>query len=273
VSYLTYSYPVTLAIICPLIFLAGFVDSIAGGGGIIAVPAYMFAGIPIHMTYGSNKFAMSLGTAISVVNYVRERKVVLGVAIAGIIGALPGSFFGTKLALYLPQTVLKVILMAALPVMALLLTLNQSGVFLRKKVRRQSSKVKVTGAAEEPLSVRKARLVGFLVGLTVGCYDGFFGPGAGMFYTLAMAGLVRLELVKAAGTTKALNLASNVASAATYLVYGKVLFPLAIPAMVCAMLGNYFGSRLAIKIGARFIRPVILLVIVLLFVKVISDWV
>jgi uncharacterized membrane protein YfcA len=110
------------------------------------------------------------------------------------------------------------------------------------------------------------------VGVVVGCYDGFFGPGAGMFYTLAMANLVKLELVKAAGTTKVLNLASNVASAATAFAKGNVIFPLVLPAMLCAILGNFIGSRLAIKIGSKFIRPVIVLVIGLLFIKVISDW-
>jgi uncharacterized membrane protein YfcA len=252
---LVYSYPVTLAIVCPLIFLAGFVDAIAGGGGIIAVPAYLFAGLPFHTVYGSNKFAMSLGTAMSVRNYAKSGRIVWSVALAGVAGALPGAFLGTKLALWVPQDSLRIILMILLPLVAVFTFLNRG----------------FGAGSVQPVTGRRALALGCVIGLSVGAYDGFFGPGAGMFYTLSLAVLVRLDLVKASGTTKVINMASNVSSAITYLVYGKVLFALAIPAMVSAMAGSFVGSRLAIKIGPKFIRPVILVMAGLLFVKVLFD--
>jgi uncharacterized membrane protein YfcA len=263
-SGLTHSYGLTLAIVCPLIFLAGFIDSIAGGGGLISVPAFFFTGIDPLAAFGCNKWTMSLGTATAVVNYGRKKKIVLSVALAGILGALPGSWLGTELQSLVPKSVFPVILMVALPLLVVFMLVNE-----RKSLHKGQLASPVERA---PLKERQKCLMGFLVGLIVGWYDGFFGPGAGMFYTLAMANLVRLDLVKAAGTTKAVNLASGVSSGITALVKGNVIFPLIIPAMACAVLGNFIGSRLAIKIGAKFIRPVILLVIVLLFVKIIADW-
>jgi uncharacterized membrane protein YfcA len=252
---MTYSYIVTLLIVCPLVFLAGFVDSIAGGGGLIALPAYIFAGLPVHTAYGTNKFASSIGTGVSVVNYFRSGRVHFLAALAGVIGALPGSWLGTWLALSLPPRALQICLMVILPLVAVFVLTNKG-------------MTKETGD-ERPL--KPLLLIAFFTGLVIGAYDGFFGPGTGMFITLVLAGLARLELVKAAGTTRVINFSSNVASLAVWLIGGKVLFPLALPCAACSVLGNFLGSRLAIKNGRKIIRPIILVVAALLFIKVIGD--
>jgi uncharacterized membrane protein YfcA len=253
---LLFSYPVTLAIVCPMIFLAGFVDSIAGGGGLISTPAYLSAGVPVHMVLGCNKFTMSLGTGVSVFNYVRSGCVVFRVAIAGGIAALFGAWMGTQLILRLPQTVVQIALIILLPLIAI-------SMFFNRRFGNAGQAV--------PLSNLKTGIIAALVGLVVGFYDGFFGPGAGMFYTLLLTGLLHLELVKAAGTTKVINFASNASSMVAFLISGKVVFAIAIPAMFCAVAGNFIGSKLAIKIGSKFIKPVILLVTLLLFVKVVTG--
>jgi uncharacterized membrane protein YfcA len=252
---MTYSYVVTLLIVCPLVFLAGFVDSIAGGGGLIALPAYIFAGLPVHTAYGTNKFASSIGTGVSVINYSRNGRVHFPAALAGILGALPGSWMGTQLALSLSPRALQVCLMVILPLVAVFVLTNK-GI------------VNETGG-ERPL--KPLLFISFFTGLLIGAYDGFFGPGTGMFITLVLAGLARLELVKAAGTTRVINFSSNLASLAVWLMGGKVLFPLALPCAASAVLGNFLGSRLALKNGQKIIRPVILIVAALLFIKVLGD--
>ena len=251
-----YPYHITLFILCPMIFLAGFVDSIAGGGGLISIPAYIFAGLPIHTAYGTNKFAMCFGTGISVINYARNRRVHFQAALAGVAGALPGSWMGAQLALSLSPRALQICLMVILPLVAIF-------VITGKGISKESDRVE--------LPLRQTLLFAFFAGLIIGAYDGFFGPGAGMFITLVLTGLVHMELVKAAGTARVINFSSNAASLVVWLISGKILFSVAIPCMICAIAGNFIGSRLAIKRGKKFIRILILIVAVLLFIRVITD--
>jgi uncharacterized membrane protein YfcA len=251
-----YSYGLSLLILCPLVFLAAFVDSIAGGGGLISLPAYIFAGLPIHVAAGTNKFSSSLGTLAAVGNYLRSGSVDVAAAISGGLCAVLGAGIGTRLALSLPPKVLQVCLLVFLPL---------AGVFIL------SGRGLGNPLEKPPISLRSRLILSGLIGLVLGCYDGFFGPGTGMFMTLALCGLVRLELIKGVGTTKIINFSSNIASMLTWLVNGKVLFPIAIPCTICSVAGGFLGSRMAIKVGRKFIRPVLALVAVLLFSKIIFD--
>ena len=253
---MTYPYGITLLILCPLVFLAAFIDSIAGGGGLISLPAYIFAGLPIHTAYGTNKFSSCMGTATAVANYARNGCIDFSSAITGCAGALLGSWIGTRLALSLSPKALQICLMVLLPLV---------GVFILAGRGLGNAELK------DPPE-RKIRLtLSAFIGLVFGCYDGFFGPGTGMFMTLALSGLVRLELIKAVGTTKVLNFSSNAASMVTWLINGKILFPVALPCMLCSMAGGFLGSRMAIKTGKKFIRIILVLVAALLFIKIAFD--
>jgi uncharacterized membrane protein YfcA len=122
-----------------------------------------------------------------------------------------------------------------------------------------------------PRSKRVKLIFSSLIGLVFGCYDGFFGPGAGMFMTLALSGLVHLDLIKSVGTAKLINFTSNFTSMITWFVSGKILFSIAIPCMICSVAGGFLGSRMAMKTGKKFIRLILALVAALLFVKIASD--
>jgi len=251
-----YSLGVTLLILCPLIFLASFIDSIAGGGGLISLPAYIFVGIPIHTAGGTNKFASSVGTSIAATNYIRGGCVDFHAAIPGSLGAFLGAWIGTRLALSLSPEILQICLLVILPVTGIFFFFN------RKKDGPQP---------EKSISIKLKIFFSFLIGLIIGCYDGFFGPGAGMFFTLTLTAIVKLELIKACGTARVLNFSSNIVSMITWLVNGKILFPVALPCMVCSVAGGYLGSRMAMKSGSKVIKPVLAFVAVLLFVKILSD--
>ncbi len=253
---MNFSYEVTLAIVCPLIFLAGFVDSIAGGGGLISIPAYLFAGLPIHNAYGTNKFSSCTGTIVAAINYFKNGKINIRVASFGALAALPGSYLGTTLALYLSATILQLSLLIILPIVAIFTLTHRT-------FGRATNIV--------PLSHNKIIIYSLITGFIIGAYDGFFGPGTGMFLILVFAGLMHIDLVEGSGTAKVVNLASNLASVITYIIGGKVMFSLAIPAALCAIAGNFLGSRLAIKIGASFVRPVIAIVAISLCIKIIFD--
>ena len=264
---MSYSYGITLLILCPLIFLAAFIDSIAGGGGLISLPAYLLAGLPIHTAHGTNKFTASMGTAVAMVNYVKNRCVDFRSAIAGSIFALLGSWLGTNLALYLSPRALQMSLVFILPLAGLFILVRGN----RGPGRGAAMQESVDAALEKSLSPGTKLIISALIGLVIGAYDGFFGPGTGMFMTLAFTFLIRMELLKAAGTARAVNLSSNVASLLTWLRSGNVLFPVAIPCMLCAMAGGFLGSRLAIRVGKKFIRIVLIVAALLLFARVLFD--
>ena len=245
-----------LPIVCPLLFLAGFADSIAGGGGTISVPSALLAGIPIHTAYGTNKLAMSLGTLTSVIQYGRKGKICWFTALFAAAGALAGSPLGALLAMHLSEKYLSYCLMALLPAAALFLSLNKG--FGQTPKHRDLSRL-------------QQAVYALLIGLGVGTYDGFFGPGAGTFYIILFCTVLGTDLVQASGNAKVVNLASNTGALVTYILSGKVWFAAGLPMAVCAIAGNFLGSRLAIKNGARFIRPIMAVMILLILVKLILD--
>jgi len=251
-----YSYSVTLLILCPVIFLSAFIDAIAGGGGLISLPAYIFVGIPIHNAYATNKFPASMGTAMAVTNYLKGGCIDFTAAIPGSIAAVIGSFIGTRLALSLSPRALQICLMVILPLVGIFIFTKRGSGDSDSAVQR-STRFKLISSS--------------LIGLVLGCYDGFFGPGTGMFLTLALSGLVHLDLIKSVGSTKLINFSSNFTAMITWLISGKILFPIAVPCMVCSVAGGFLGSRMAIKTGKRLIRLVLALVSILLFVKIAVD--
>lgn len=252
-----YSYEMMLMIICPLVFCAGFVDAAAGGGGLISLPAYVFAGIPIHIAYGTNKFANCIGTSIASVKFFKSGNIKIKPGILSVVGALIGSWFGTKLVLFLDEKYLRYCLMIILPIVAVFLLFNR------------------TFGSEDnikELKNKKLYFLAFFIGLIIGAYDGFFGPGTGTFLVLAFTSLLGFNLITASGNAKLVNLASNFSSLILYILNGKVLYSVGLPAAICAVLGNYLGAYFAIKNGAKVIKPAILLVVVMLFGKVIYSF-
>ena len=245
-----------LPIVCPLLFLAGFADAIAGGGGTISVPSALLAGIPIHTVYGTNKFAMSFGTLTSVIQYGRSGNIGWRVALFAAAGALVGSPLGALLAMRLSEKYLSYCLMVLLPAAAVFLSLNKSFGQAPKPRRR---------------TPRQEAVIAILIGFVVGAYDGFFGPGAGTFYMLLFCSLLGTDLVQASGNAKVVNLASNAGALIAYIAGGTVWFAAGIPMALCTIAGNFLGSRLAIKNGARFIRPIMAVMILLMLGKLVID--
>ena len=245
----------TYLIVCPLVFLAGFVDSVAGGGGVISLPAYLLAGLPVKLAAGTNKLANSCGTAMSVFKYGRSGKIAWICAIPAGVACLIGAVGGSSLAVHLSDNVLRIIILAALPVAAVILML------IRHK----------TDEDTKSLSNGKTVLYSALIGLVLGGYDGLIGPGTGTFLTIAFSLILGYGLLKSAGCARVANLASNVASLVVFLLNGSVLFSVGVPAICCSMLGNWLGARFAIKGGGKKIRLVMFVVLGLLFVKTILQ--
>lgn len=245
-----------ILMVSPLAFLAGFVDSIAGGGGLISLPAYTAAGLPMHLVLGTNKFSSSCGTFFSVLRFIKSGHVNYKSALSSVAGALLGSFLGAKAALALDDKYLKYVLVIMLPLIAIF-------ILTRRGFGEKDTTKEVTS--------RKMVIYSILSGLLIGAYDGFFGPGTGTFLILIYTGLIGFNMTVASGNAKIVNLASNIAALATFLASGNVLFAVGAPAAACGILGNWIGSGLAIKNGAKVIKPVLLFVLILLLVKIGYD--
>ncbi|MDY3282814.1 sulfite exporter TauE/SafE family protein [Dysosmobacter sp.] len=247
----------TCLVVCPLVFLAGFVDSVAGGGGLISLPAYLFVGIPAHLAAGTNKVVNGIGTSAAAWRYFRSGKVNLRAAIWAAGGALVGAAIGARLALWCPEDVLKICMVAVLPVVAVLLVVKKDFGKAPAEERRWSA------AQEHGLSA--------LIGLVMGMYDGLLGPGTGTFMLMSFTLVLGMDLLTASGCAKVTNLASNVASVVVWILAGKVLWPLVGPALVCNVLGNLAGARYAIRGGSQKVRGMIFVVLGLLFAKMIWE--
>lgn len=251
----TLSLPL-LCIICFFVFLAGFVDAAAGGGGLISLPAYIATGMPAHVAYGCNKFSSACGTTLASLRFLRNRAMDVQIALLAAVGSFAGSGVAARIVLLLDDAVLKRIVIIFLPVAALVIFLNRG-----YGETNQS----------DSLSKRRKFLLALVIGLLIGFYDGMVGPGTGTFAIIAFSILMKYDLKTASGNAKILNLASNYASLITYALSGNILWTVAVPAAVCNVLGSYFGSGMALKKGAAFIRPMILVVMILLMIKIVSD--
>ncbi|MDR0565260.1 MAG: TSUP family transporter [Azoarcus sp.] len=245
---------IAFLIVCPLAFLAGLLDSIAGGGGLIAVPAYLFAGVPIHFALGTNKLSACAGVLVASWRYYKNKCVDLALCIPSIIAALVGSALGTSLTLSVDEKYLQYLLVIILPITAFY-------VFKKKHFN------------PPVFSLSRIRTVFYCIAISfiIGGYDGFFGPGAGTFLLLLYCGLAKIDPRIAAGNSKVVNLSSNLSALVLFLYNGRVLIPLGISAALFSIAGAYIGSGLVIHKGTKIIRTAILIVLALLFVKVAYD--
>ena len=250
-----FGYPIWIVImICAGVFCASFMDAIGGGGGIISLPTYLLAGLPMHFALGTNKLSSCIGTVASTVRYVKNGYVNWSLGIPSIVLALVGAHLGTKLHLALDEKYLKLVLIVILPVIALIL--------LWKKELPETWK---------PLNPWQRRIIIWGSSLVFGAYDGFYGPGTGTFLLLAFCYLGKIDVRTASGNVKLVNLASNVGALCTSLAAGKVIVPLGLTAAVFSIAGQYLGAGLALKNGSKIVRPVILVVILLLTGKVLLE--
>ena len=241
-------------IVCPLVFMAGFVDAVAGGGGLISLPAYMISGLPVHFAIGTNKLSSGMGTAIATFKYAKSGFIKWKTALMCAACALVASNIGARLALLISDAVFKKLLLVILPLTAVYI--------FRSKSLEQT---------KQPYVYKKTLCISMLIALIIGVYDGFYGPGTGTFLILLLTGMARMQLNEANGISKVINLATNVSSLSVMLLNGKVLLILGLTAGLFSIAGNYIGTRFFEKGGAKFVKPVIIVVLSIFFIKVVTE--
>ncbi len=233
--------------------LAGFVDSIAGGGGLITLPALLWAGLPPQLALGTNKLQSSCGTALATWRYAQAGLMrVKGIGF-GVVIAFLASWVGSAAAAHAPADLLRRLIPFLLLGIALYVGLKPD-----------------LGLAGRPPRMAGA-LFALVFGTLLGFYDGFFGPGTGSFWMTACVLLLGLDFRGATGYTKAMNLASNLASLLFFASQGQVHYGYAGAMAVGQLVGAQMGSRMVIHRGARLVRPMLLAVVFVMASKLIWD--
>ena len=247
---------IDLLIVCPLLFLAGLIDGISGGGGIISLPAYLLTGMPLSMAYGCNKMQSFLGTSASLAKYAKSGLVDLRPALIACVSAILGSMVSTNIMFYLNDDVKKIIVMVA---MAFIITLTLL-----------VSRFHLEGREMTKLTLTPTRVVlCLLCGLLLGLYDGFFGPGCGTIALMLFSLIFGYDMRVATGNGKVIIVVSNLIALVSYIAKGSIIYAIAIPASIANILGSYIGAHLAVKNGKRLVKWVLYLVAAVLVVQAI----
>jgi uncharacterized protein len=235
-------------------FAAGAVDAVAGGGGLVTLPALLAAGFPPHLALGTNKGQSVFGAAASLSRFAAAGMVDGRRARLAFPAACAGSLLGAALLLRLSPAVLRPIVLALLVAVALVLA-------LRRAPPRVAARV----------SPRRAPLAAAAIALVLGAYDGFFGPGTGTFLILGFASILGDGLARASGEAKVANFASNLSALALFAWRGSVVWTVALPMAAGQFLGSLLGAHLAVRGGDLLVRRAVLLVVLALAVKVARD--
>jgi uncharacterized membrane protein YfcA len=241
--------PLILLALVGVGMLAGFVDAIAGGGGMIALPALLSVGLPPVAALATNKLQGSIGTAMAALTFWRRGYVSLRALLPAVLLTFAGSLSGALVVRQLDVSLLEVAVPVALIGIALY--------FLFAPNLSDADK-----AARLPFGLFVP-----VMGFAIGFYDGVFGPGTGSFLTIGFVMLFGLGLTRASGNTKVLNLTSNLAALAIFIPAGDVVWPAAIAMAVGQVVGGYIGARTSIRYGARVIRPVVVVVSIALALR------
>ena len=244
----------TFLIVCPLVFLGGFVDAVAGGGGLISLPAYMIAGLPVHNSIATNKLSSGMGTTVSTIRFAKGGNIPWKKALPCIVMAMIGSTCGARLALLVDAELFKRLMLIIIPVTAYYVLKNKS-----------------MDREPDPMDFKKMLIRASIVALVIGMYDGFYGPGTGTFLILLLSSFAKFRLGEANGVAKSINLTTNITSLAVYLMSGKVIIVLGLVAGLFGIAGNYIGVSFFNDKGAKAVRPIMIVVLTIFFIRILTE--
>ena len=248
--------PLSFLLLCAAGLAGGCIDAIAGGGGLITVPALLAVGVPPHVALGTNKLQSACGTSIALWRYAKAGMAATPALWLAVLASCLASIGGTYAVSVINQDLLRRVIPWLLAAVAIYTACNRSFGIHPGKSRMGFAAFAV------------------LLGCGLGFYDGFFGPGTGSFWILALVVLLGLNLRAATGYAKATNLASNLGSLAVFLSFGSVHLAAAGVMIAGQIVGARLGSGLVIRNGARLIRPVFLAVVFAMTLKLLWDaWV
>jgi len=248
--------PLTIGLLIAVAFIAGFIDAIAGGGGLLTIPALLTAGLPPHLVLGTNKLCATFGSATASFTFYRRGLFEPGLWKNALLATAVGALLGALIAHWMPSTWLN----QMLPVVVFI-----CGLYL------------MFGHVPDAGEVRSGEIGQhrqWPQGLSLGFYDGVAGPGTGAFWTVSTLLMYPLDLLRASGVARSMNFVSNAMALAVFISTGQVFWMLGLSMGLALMLGAYMGAHSAIRGGARFIRPVFLTVVLALTARLVwQHWI
>ncbi len=248
---------IEIGILCIFAFLAGFIDSVAGGGGLIQLPALLlvYPAQSIPLLLGTNKLASIAGTSLASVQYARHIQINWKATVPAMCAALVFSFLGARGTTIIKPDVMRPLILCMLIAIAMY-------TFIRKDL----------GSIHSPkLNESKRLMVSVLTGITIGFYDGFFGPGTGSFLIFIFIGIFGFNFLTASASSKLINFATNLSAVLYFGFTDNILYSVAIFMALSNMAGSYTGTHIAILKGSRFIRVFFLAVVSVLIIKLAYD--
>ncbi len=251
-----YSILTILAFIV-LSFIAGFIDAVVGGGGLIQLPALLInlPNTSLPTLFGTNKIAALSGTTVAAYNYSKRIKFDFKLLFIVSFFAFVASYLGAKAVSIINVNTLK-------PIILVILALIAIYTFIKKDLGSVQTKT---------LTPKKQMLFGSLIGFIVGFYDGFMGPGTGSFFVLGFVVILGFEFIAASAYSKIINCMTNISALIVFIKQGNYLLEIAILMSVCNIFGNVIGSRLALKKGNGFVRIIFLVIVSIMIIRYAYD--
>jgi len=230
----------TLILLCTAGFFAAMVDSIAGGGGLISVPAFLMAGFSPYLALGTNKFSSSCASLTSSIKFARSGKIDFSIMKYLIPFTFMGAVLGVNTVLIISTKYLNMV------VLILLLAVGCYSIFSKS-----------AGLVDNFNTLtKKSIFCGMMLALCLGFYDGFFGPGTGSFLIFGLIGIYSFDYVRASGNAKLLNFISNITSLFLFAFHHQINYEIGIPVAIFMIIGAQVGTNMALNKGARFIKPI-----------------
>lgn len=248
--------PSVLILLMLVSLTAGFIDAVAGGGGMLTIPALLAAGLPPHLALGTNKLSATFASSTAAITYYKKKLFSPEFWKASFYSTLIGAIIGTLVVSQISTEWLDKILPLIILATAIYSLLN-------KAEQGQEN----TLPEKSPSILKKQKIQGF----TLGFYDGVVGPGTGAFWTVSTMALYKLNILLASGVAKAMNFTSNITSLVTFAILGSINWQLGLAMGVCLMAGAYIGAHSAIRFGAGFIRPIFITVVTIMAIKLAYD--
>jgi len=243
----------TLLILSVLAFIAGFIDAVVGGGGLIQLPALLVTlpNAPLPTIFGTNKIAALSGTSIAAFQYAKRIKFNIKLMIVISLASFIASYFGAKIVSIINPATLKPIILIILIAIAIY-------TFIKKDLGE---------IAKKQLSVSLQMILGAVIGLIIGFYDGFFGPGTGSFFVLAFVVILGFEFVQASAYAKIVNCMTNISALIVFIRQGNYILGIAILMAIFNITGSIIGSKMALKRGNGFIRIFFLIIVTIMIIR------
>ena len=248
---------IPLIFLCIFAFIAGFIDSIVGGGGLVQIPAFfiLYPQLSVQNIISTNRLASAVGTSVAAVNYIRSVKIPWKIVLYAGVSAAICSYLGALLQSMVPASVLKPVILVLIIAIAIYTYKNKH--FGQEDLLKYPPE--------------KLPLYAAMIGAVLGAYNGFIGPGTGSMLVFGFVSVLGYSFLTASGISKIVNVIADVASLVYFLINKHVLFHLALPMMACNVAGSFLGSRMAVLRGNAFIRKVFIVVIVGILVRFAWD--